>query len=188
MKRLLLSLALFIIGAAAFAQKYMPVIKTGTVLNYSAFLKNTGQNAELNLTITNFTDPVKMQWNVPGYGTGIFEMPAKALESGHKTVLSPPEPDGVTKMGNDETLLVLSKALYNDATSKKAFELNGLSFAVITDTAVYKINNKQTDILHAVAANGKSEIWVLNNPDYPLICQGKGITKGIDFYLTSIKE
>lgn len=188
MKRFILSFTLCIIGVAAFAQKYIPVIKVGTVFNYSAYLKNTGQNAELNLTINSISDPIKMQWNVPGYGSGIFEMPAQALESGKKTVLSPPEPDGVTKMSNDETLMVLSKSLYTDAVKNKAFELNGLKFNVITDTAVYKINNKQTDIIHAVTADAKGQIWILNNPDYPVICQGKGITKGIDFYLTGLKE
>ncbi len=188
MKQFILSFALLVCSPALFAQKYIPVIKAGTVLNYSVTLKNMGQNIQLDLTFNSLTDPIKMQWNVPGYGTGSFEMPIKALETGKKIVLSPPTPDGVTKMKNDETLLVLSKALYNDAVNNKAFELNGFQFAVITDTATYKINNKVTDILHAVSANGKNEIWILNSPDYPLICQGKGVTRGIDFYLTGIKE
>jgi hypothetical protein len=187
MKQLLFALGLLILTSAAFAQKYIPTIKTGSVLNYSIYMKNMGQNAELDLTITALTDPIKMQWSVPGYGTGVFEMPLKSLESGRKTILSPPEPDGVTKMGNDETLMVLSKALYSDATKNKAFELNGIKFNIVADTATYRINNKPTDILHAVSADNKSGIWILNNPDYPIICQGVNITKGIDFYLTSIK-
>jgi len=188
MKQFFLSFSLFLLGSIAFAQKYIPVIKTGTVLSYNVALKNMGQEIQLGLTVTSFADPIKMQWNVPGYGTGSFEMPLKALESGKKLVLSPPEPDGVTKMKDDETLLVLPKSIYSDAVKNKAFELNGFKFAVIADTATYKINNKVTDIMHAVSANGKNEIWILNNPDYPLICQGKGVTRGIDFYLTAIKE
>jgi hypothetical protein len=188
MKQYLMAFALFILSPVLFAQKYIPVIKAGTILNYSVALKNMGQNINFDLTFNSLTDPIKMKWNVPGYGTGIFEMPLIALENGKKIVLSPPEPDGITKMKDDETLLVISKATYNDGVNKKAFELNGLKFNVITDTATYRINDKITDIMHAVSANGKNEIWILNNPDYPIICQGKGVTRGIDFYLTSIKE
>jgi hypothetical protein len=188
MKQFILSFALVVIGATVFGQKYIPVIKEGTVLNYSVALKNMGQTVELNLTFSSLADPIKMKWEVLGYGTGSFEMPVKALEAGKKTVLSPPTPDGITKLSNDETLLMISKAVYSDAVKNKAFELNGLKFAVITDTATYKINKKVTDIIHAVSANGKNEIWILNSPDYPLICQGHGVTRGIDFYLTAIKE
>jgi len=188
MKKLFLSFTLTLICVSLFAQKYIPTIKPGTVLNYSVALKNMGQNIDLNLTFTSLGDPIKIQWNVPGYGAGSIEMAAKALESGKKIVLSPPEPDAVTKLKDDEALLLVPRSVYSDAVKNKAFELNGFKFAVITDTATYKINNKVTDIIHAVAANGKNEIWILNNPDFPIICQGKGVTRGIDFYLTSIKE
>jgi hypothetical protein len=188
MKKIFLSAAFFIITTATFAQKYIPVIKPGSVLNFSIYLKNMGQNAELTLTINSINDPIKMHWNVPGYGGGEFEMPMQSLQSAKKTVLSPPAPDGVTKVSTDETLMVLSKALYNNATQNKAFELNSIKFTVIPDTAAYKINDKETDIFHAVSSDKKSEIWVLNSPDYPIICQEKGLIKGIDFYLTGIKE
>ena len=188
MKRLLLLFVIIIAAAAASAQKYIPAIKTGTVLNYSVYLKNLGQTINLDLTFTSTDDPIKMKWNVAGYGSGFFEMPQQSLATGKKIVLSPPAPDAVTKIGNDETLLVLSKSVYNDAVNNNAFELNGLKFNVITDTVTYKINDKVTDIMHAVSANGKNEIWILKNPDYPLICQGKGVTRGIDFYITAVKE
>ena len=188
MKQLFFSLVFSTILTATFAQKYIPVIKTGSVLNFSIYLKNMGQNADLNLTVTSLKDPITLHWNVPGYGGGEFEMPVKSLENAKKTVLSPPAPDGVTKINTDETLMVLSKALYAEATNTKAFELNSIKYTIIPDTAVYKINDKVTDIFHAVSADKKSEIWVLNSPDYPIICQARGVTKGIDFYLTSVKE
>jgi hypothetical protein len=188
MKKISLSVILFIITASTFAQKYIPIIKKGSVLNFSVNLKNIGQSIDLDVTIVGLDDPIKMHWNVPGYGGGEFEMLAKALQSAKRTVLSPPTPGAITKLKEDETLMVLSKALYSDATTTKAFELNNIKFTVIKDTAVYKINNKATDIFHAVSEDKKSELWVLNSPDYPIICQAKNITRGIDYYLTSIKE
>ena len=98
MKQLFFSLVFSTILTATFAQKYIPVIKTGSVLNFSIYLKNMGQNADLNLTVTSLKDPITLHWNVPGYGGGEFERPVKSLENAKKTVLSPPAPDGVTKI------------------------------------------------------------------------------------------
>jgi hypothetical protein len=42
-------------------------------------------------------------------------------------------------------------------------------------------------VLHAVATNGKTELWILNNPDFPLICKTKNGTAGVDLTLDYIK-
>ena len=174
--------------SAAFAQKYVPVIKEGTVINYDAFSTALGQHIPLILTIKSLGDPVKIQWNVEGYGTGSFEIPAKAMESGTKLVIKQPDPDGVTTLNDNETIIVLSKSIFNSMVKDKAFELNKQKFTVTTDTASYKINDKQADVFHAISDNGKSELWVINNPDFPLIFRGKSVTRGVDFTLTGIKE
>ena len=175
-------------GASLFAQKYVPVIKEGSVLNYDAYSKGLGQHVPLMLTVKSLADPIKMQWDVDGYGTGSFEMSAKALASGTKLVIKQPDPDGVTSMKDDETLIVLSKATFGDLVKDKAFQLNNQKYTVSTDTATYKINDKEADVFHAISENGKGELWVLNNPDFPLIYKAKGVTRGVDFTLTGIKE
>ncbi len=181
---------LFIAGfyTNSFAQKYVPVIKEGSVITYDAYSVSLGQHIPLMITIKSLGDPVKIQWDIDGYGTGSFEIPAKAIESATKLVIKQPDPDGVTKMKDNETLLVLSKMLFSAMIKDKAFELNSQKFTVATDTASYKINNKAADVYHAVSDNGKSEVWVLNNPDFPLIYKAKGATRGVDFTLTGIKE
>jgi hypothetical protein len=182
-------LAFFVaLCSGAFAQKYVPVIKEGTVITYDAYSKGMGQHIPLILTIKSLGDPVKMQWAVDGYGTGTFETPGKAMESGTKLVIKQPEPDDVTKMKDDETLVVISKATFGSLVKDKAFELNGQKFTVATDTASYKINDKDADIFHATSENGKGELWVFNNPDFPLIYKAKNVAKGVDFTLTAIKE
>jgi hypothetical protein len=174
--------------SAVFAQKYVPTIKEGTVLNYDGFSKALGQHIALTLTIKSLGDPVNIQWDVNGYGTGTFEIPAMAIDSGTKLVIKQPDPDGVTKMKNDETLILISKATFGRLVKNNAFELNGQKFTVNTDTATYRINDRAADVFHAVSENGKGELWVLNNPDFPLIYKAKSVTRGIDFTLTGIKE
>ena len=175
--------------SAVFAQKYIPVIKQGTVINYDAYSVGLGQHIPLVLTVKSLGDPVVLQWDVEGYGTGTFEIPAKAMQTGTKLVFKQPNPDGVTKLKDNETIIVLSKAIFNSLVTDKAAEVNGLKVKVVADTASYKINNKPADVFHAATGNGKYEIWVINNADFPLIYRGKTSSgAGIDITLTGIKE
>ncbi|MDP9047422.1 MAG: hypothetical protein M3N14_04745 [Bacteroidota bacterium] len=188
MKSLLVLALLSVLYAGAFAQKYVPVIKEGSVITYDAYSVSLGQHIPLVITIKSLGDPVKIQWDIEGYGTGNFEIPAKAIESATKLVIKQPDPDGVTKMKDNETLLVLSRTLFNAMMKDKTFELNSQKYTVASDTATYKINNKPADVYHAISDNGKSEVWVLNNPTFPLVYRAKSVTRGVDFTLTGIKE
>lgn len=188
MKKILLFAFFLALYTGAFAQKYVPVIKEGSVITYDAYSVALGQHIPLVLTIKSLGDPVKIQWDVEGYGTGSFEIPAKAMESATRLIIKQPDPDGVTKMKDNETLIVLSKMVFNAMIKDKTFELNSQKFTVASDTTTYKINNKPADVYHAVSDNGKSEVWVLNNPGFPLIYRGKSVTRGVDFTLTGVKE
>jgi hypothetical protein len=178
-----------LLSTAAMAQKYVPQIKTGTVINYTANVKSLGQNFPLTLTVTNLSDPLRLKWNVPQLGTGSFEMSAKALESGNKMGIKEPHADDVTKLKDNETLGVLSKATFTAITTNKTFELNGQTYTVTADpnTDPYLINDKAADIIYAATTNGKNKIWVLNNPDFPLVVRIQS-TQMIDFWLDKIVE
>lgn len=172
----------------AWAQKYVPVIKEGTVLNYNVKSRATGQPAGISLTIISLTPPVRIKWEIPFVGKGFFEMSAKSIQSATKTLAEEPEPDETTTMRDDETLLILSKDTYNSMVSNKSFQLNGYTFNVQADTGSFKINKRDADVFYAVSTKGNRKIWVLNNPDFPLICKSVKVTDYIDFELTAIKE
>lgn len=190
MKKIFLTAIIGLLALRVSAQKYVPVIKEGTVLTYDAFSRGLGQHITLTLTVTNFGgDPLKLIWNVEGYGTGTFAIPAKALENGSKLVIKQPDPDGVTTLNDDETLAVISKEGFNSLVTDKSFQLNGQKFNLAaSDTISYKINDKNADVLHALTDNGKNEIWVLNIPYFPLVYRAKAVTRGLDITLTGIKE
>jgi hypothetical protein len=38
-----------------------------------------------------------------------------------------------------------------------------------------------------VAVDGKSELWILNNADFPLICKSKNTAYGLDLNLVNIQ-
>lgn len=166
----------------------MPQIKKGTVMNYNVKARATGQPAGIALTIISLTPTVKIKWDIPFVGNGFFEMSAKSMQSATKTLAEEPAPDEVTTMKDNETLLVLSKDTYNSLVTNKTFQLNGYTFNVQPDTAAFKINNKEADVFYAVSTKGNRRIWVLNDPDFPLICRARKVTNLIDFELAGITE
>ena len=187
-KKIYSIILLALICYTASAQKYVPHIKEGTVMNYNAHSRATGQPAGITLTIISLTPPVKIKWEIPFVGTGFFEMSAKSIQSATKTLAEEPVPDETTTMKDNEALLILSKDTYNSMVTNKSFQLNGYTFNVQTDTAAFKINKQDADVFYAVSTKGNRKIWVLNNPDFPLICKSVKVTDYIDFEVTAIKE
>jgi hypothetical protein len=188
MKKLFLSLVLSFATYCAFAQKYLPQIKTGSVLTYRAESRNTGSTADVTLTILNISDPIKIKWDIPGLGSGFFTMSGKSIKSASKTIAEEPEPDMVTQLDTNKTLIILSKDAYRSMIDNKSFVLNGYTFEVQADTSTFAINDKRADITYAITQKGHREIWVLNNPDFPIICKAHKVTPYIDFWLTAFKE
>lgn len=188
MKKVCLFLALILIVFGASAQKYLPPIKAGTVLTYTAESRNTGSTAAVTLTVINITDPIKIKWSIPGVGTGFYSMNAQSVQGASKTIAEEPEPDIVTNLDNDKTLILLSKNAYKSMMENKSFTLNGYTFNVEADTSTFTINNKVANITVATTQKGHRTIWILNNPDFPIICKANRVTPYIDFWLTDLKE
>ena len=121
MKRALLIFTFALLTITAWAQKYVPQIKTGTVLNYTAYARAFGQTLPAVLTISDLNAPLKIKWVINGLGTGTFEISAKAIQSGTKMALREPGMDDVTKLKDNETLAFLSKDTFNALITNKAF-------------------------------------------------------------------
>ncbi|OCX54651.1 hypothetical protein BEL04_10520 [Mucilaginibacter sp. PPCGB 2223] len=178
---------LFAIRIAA-AQNIVPQIGVGSVLNYTVISTATGQQIPLTLNFISMNDPMKLKWTLTGLGTGSFIIPAKALESGTKMRLEEPMPGTDTQFGDSETIMFISKAAFSDMLKTRQLAINRAKFTVNQTTEALQVNDKPIDVYHAVTANGKVEVWILNNPNMPLICKFKGNPGGIDFDLTHYKE
>jgi hypothetical protein len=185
MNRLTLLILAVVLGTSAFAQKVVPKIKGNSVINYT--LSQNGQDAPMVLTFTGIGNPTKIDWNIDGYGSGSYEMSAKALQSGKGTLPKTPDPDVLTKLPDYQTVACISKDAYNDLVTKQEFNFDDLKYSVKADDSTINIKGKDLDVIHAVATNGKGEIWVLKNPDFPLICKTKDNAHGIDLSLVSIQ-
>lgn len=188
MKKVSLSLVLVFTAFCTYAQKYVPQIKVGTILTYMAESRNTGSTAPVTLNVINIADSIKIKWEIMGVGTGFYSMSAKSIKSASRTIAEEPEPGIVTQLDTDKTLILLSKDAYKSMVENKTFMLNGYTFNVQADTSTFTINNKIANITVATTQRGHRKIWILNNPDFPIICKAQKVTPYIDFWLTAIKE
>ncbi|WP_448702840.1 hypothetical protein ACFGVR_10840 [Mucilaginibacter sp. AW1-3] len=188
MKKFVLLVIAFIVTHIAIAQNTTPKIGVGSIFNYNVLLTATGQQVQFALNIISLNDPMKMKWTLPGIGTGSFIIPAKALESGTKMRLEEPAPDADTKFSDNETIMFISKAAFSDMVKTQEFTMNKVKFSVKPAATPFQLSGKDVDTFHAVSANGKVEIWVINNPDFPVICKFTGNPGGIDFTLNNVKE
>jgi uncharacterized membrane protein YfbV (UPF0208 family) len=186
MKKLPLFILAMVLGTAAFAQKFVPQIKNNSIINYTFTLN--GQDAPMVLTFNSLGNPTKIDWNIDGYGSGSYEMSAKALQSGKGFKPAPPDPDVLTKLPDYQTIACISKDAFNDLIKNQTFNYDDLKFSVAkNDTQTIKLNDKELDVIHVAATNGKGEMWILNNPDFPLICKTKDNAQGMDLNLLSIQ-
>jgi hypothetical protein len=188
MKKVCVLIIALVLSNALFAQKFVPAVGVGSVLNYNIIATASGQEISLTLSIISLNDPMKIKWDLPGLGTGSFLIPIKALETGTKMRLEEPAANENTLFKDNETIMFISKSVFSDLTQKQAFTFNKINFIVKPSATPFQINDKEADVIHAATANGKIEIWILNNPGFPVICKLTGNPGGIDFELKTVKE
>jgi hypothetical protein len=184
MKKLYALVFIFIFSLTAMSQKLLPVIKAGT--NMAVDVDFHGQSIVLNLNYKSLADPIMIGWDVGGT-SGTYTMSAKSLENGKKFNLDQPDPSVVTLLKNDETFMCISKAAYQSLVSSKSFTYNGLTFAAKDDSDGFKLNGKPVDATYAVSADGKTSVWILNNPSMPIALNLKGNPAGVDYTVTIIE-
>ncbi|RZJ64833.1 MAG: hypothetical protein EOO47_26460 [Flavobacterium sp.] len=177
MKKIIFTLVACVFCVAVYAQKTLPEFKVGTVLNCSAYVQ--GQEFPLLLSVKSIAGPVSIGWAVEGYGEGTFEMTTKALESATKLAGVTQPALGATKLSDDETFAIISKAAYKTLIDKKAFTYSGLNFKIKSPATAMKVGGKEVDATHVVSEDGKIELWVLNNAAFPFILQSAGLPTDI---------
>ncbi|MFA6278231.1 MAG: hypothetical protein WC622_15890 [Pedobacter sp.] len=182
MKKIILTLVSLSFFIAVQAQKALPEIKASTIMSASAFVQ--GQEYPLTITVKSLTAPITLAWSVEGYGDGTFEMSEKAMQSGTTLFLGQPG-TGATKLADNETYCLISKAAFKSLTDTKTFTYNGIKFKVASDTTPMKYGGKEADIVKVASEDSKMQLWILNNPNLPFIVQTAGLP--IDILINDIK-
>ena len=189
MKKITWGLWLLAAAASSWAQdKYAPLIKQGTKLAYSAYVN--GQTFPCTFSLDSVgAGYLKVGWNVEGFGNGTWVMKNKSLESGLKGFWGQPSPGTQEELADDQTVLVFSKAQWDQLQKDKKFDFDKQSFAVKTPTEEQqlKIAGKPVDAFFVENAAGSTRIWVLNNAGFPVMLKIEGNTLGADLTINSVE-
>lgn len=174
-------------SVAAKAQMLKPVIKAGTTFYYTFELN--GQHASFEISIKKFMDTLTMGWKIRGLANGLYIITPAAWQNADMLYFAQPELFSTIKLKDNETYLMLSKNAFHNLLTKKSFIYNNTVYTLANDlkTNAFKLGNDTLDVIHITAKNETTELWILNNPDFPMICQIKGNPLGINIELNTIK-
>src|SRR6266496_2277011 len=118
MKKFITGLCLLIAFATVAQEKYVPAIKQGSLLRYTASLN--GQNFACAFSFDSVAaDYVKIGWNVDVLGTGTWIMKKNSLENGTKRYTGQPVAGTQEEMPDDQTVLLLSRAQWTTLQKDK---------------------------------------------------------------------
>ena len=184
MKKIISSLCFIAMFFVANAQKFVPEVKTGTLITANAIVN--GQEFPLALKIISATAPYSIGWGVDGYGEGSFEMSEKAFTDGSELLQVSQPATGSATLTDKQTFGIISKSAFKSLVDTKSFTYSSAKFKVKTpEGAALKVNGKDVDTFHVVSEDGKQELWILNNAAFPLIIQSTG--QATDIVMLEIK-
>lgn len=186
MKKMLLALCL-VYSAGLFAQdKLNPVIKKGSRFHYT--LLTSGQTIPFTAVIDSLgSEYVKIGWTIEGMGTGGWVMKKKSLETAKNGYWSQPTAGTDEELSEETAVLLISKQQWNSLQQDKKFVYNDATFTVKADQSDLKIGGKNIDVILVEAPGGSTRLWILNNPQFPVLVKVEGNPHGVDLELNTVE-
>ena len=187
MKKLVLLFLPGLIAIQSEAQQAVAYIKAGTKIEERFSLY--GQTVPISITVNTLTDSVLLNWTIRGLSSGSYQISAAGFEKGTKINFVQPVPLSVVKLGPDETFAIISKAAFKTLKRMRKMVYNNTTYVLKDDNKEkpFTIGGQELDVLHVTGMEEAGDLWILNNPEFPLICQFKNNPLGIDFTVTAIK-
>ena len=169
------------------AQNYIPTIKNNTELHY--ICKLHGQTRTLTLTTKIADDKLVFDLDTRGVKSSIVTLP-EALKNGTELSYNQGEFAPVLNLKPTETFFMISQSAYQDLLKNDKFIYNNTTYILDKneDKNGAVIDGKSTDVLHVIAQIDETEMWIVKNPEYPLICKITKNPLGINWTLVKIVD
>lgn len=187
MKKVLFALFLMSAFATVAQDKVTPVVKKGSKFTYTLY---TGGNS---IPFTAVVDSlgaeyVKIAWNIEGMGTGGWVMKKKSLETATHGYWSQPTAGTDEDLGDETTVLMLSKAQWISLQQDKKFVYNDQTFTLKQgEQTGLKASGKTLDAIQVEGPGGTTRLWILNNAAFPALLKVEGNSHGVDLELNNIE-
>lgn len=187
MKNIILAILFCTTYQFGFSQNYVPSIKNNTGLSYVCKLH--GQTRTLTLLTKTTKDTLVFGLETKGVKTNIVTS-QKALKKGDALSFNQGEYSDVLILKPNETFFMISQSAYQDLVKSKKFVYNNTTYILDekNDKSNVDLEGKSIDAFHVVAQIDETEMWIIKNPDFPLICKMTKNPLGINFTLVKVTD
>lgn len=187
MKNILATIVFCTLFQMVSAQGYVPTIKNNTELNYVCKLHGQTRTLALTTKITN--DNLVLDLDTRGVKSSIVIMP-EGLKNGNSLSFNQGETSDVIVLKPTETFFMISQSAYQDLLKNDKFIYNNTTYVLDenTDKNSVVIDGKSVDTLHVIAQIDETEMWIVKNPEYPLIYKITKNPLGINWTLVKIED
>ena len=185
MKRINLLLLFITLSVIAIAQQPSP-IRQGAVLVYNVYPEGGELQSELVLERIS-TDTVVIGWSTFGrtVRSGRRTMAGSSLTTSNAGYWQPPFDGEDILLPADQSMLLMSKAVYMQAKNKGRVQFDGLQF--ISHPSTYDMGGVKLSAIELKSENGRASIWLLDDPTLPLMLKYSGNPFYVDLEILGVK-
>ena len=185
MKKTILAIILFVVFQNVKSQSFIPEIKNNTEFHYVCKLH--GQTRTLTLTAKPENEGLTFKLETRGVKSSIV-MLSEAVKNGNALSFNQGEYEPVLNLKPNETFFMISRSAYQELVLSDKFIYNNTVYDLIKNNNNQNviIDGKSVEALHVKAQIDETEMWIVKNPQFPLLCKVLKNPLGIDFTMVKI--
>lgn len=187
MKTILLCVAITLRFVMANAQSPSS-IREGTRLSYTVY--PPGIIYPVTFTLDSVaTNYMKFSWLSASGSSGKYVLESPNRAQAEKAFWGPPDHGQEITLEPGYTLLLLSQKQWNDLSKTQQTLLDGMIYkqALLTPARQISIDGKPLDAIYLESADQSAQLWVLNNPQFPIFLKMVNNPRGVDLVLNNIE-
>jgi hypothetical protein len=188
MKKILLAVILLFSLISLQAQLQNIPAKQGLEMEYTIF--PMGQVFPCTLRLDSLTAGyLSIAWkNSSGRG-GKYIMTRASLDSATTAFWGPPQYGMDVTLDPEMTMLIFSKKLWNELKQNKKVNYDGTMYIQKEASGNNQLafDGKPADVIYLESENGQTRIWLLNNPDLPILLKVEKNPFGVDLQIERVK-
>lgn len=189
--RTFFSLLIFgLVGIRCYAQDSLMNLTLTQGQTFSYTVTVNGEQVPFNFTLEALGDTDLLAWNSPQEGNGWFRMTRATLDTATQAYWSQ-ELSMDTTDTDGQTLASFSRAFLRTIQAQDSAAYDGIIYHLVQGSGAlpFKLGNYTiSNTLYGVSADGNTQAWILNNPDFPLILKLVGDPSGIDLNLDQVNK
>lgn len=187
MKNTILAILLCVIFQNARSQSFIPEIKNNTEFHYVCRLH--GQTRTLTLTAKPENEGLTFKLETRGVKSSIVMLP-EAVKNGNSLSFNQGEYEPVLNLKPNETFFMISRSAYQELIKNNSFVYNNTTYVLAANDSEkeYQIQGKTVETIQVKAQIDQTEMWIVKNPEFPLICKMNRNPLGINFTMVKVVD